>query len=115
MRLNKAIAGTGVVVFILAAYLVTLGALKASAANEFAEVKHDFEEICSNSANGDSLSPAELQKLLNRCDQLKPRIEKLDDADRRFYLRRLKSCRDLYQFLLESSQGDQPAAAPARK
>jgi len=77
-----------------------------------AEVKRDFEEVCSNSTNGEHLGKEELQKLIIRCDKLKPRIEGLDDTDRRFYLRRLKSCRDLYQFMIDTTEPEKPASAP---
>jgi hypothetical protein len=85
----------------------------AQGAAGLADVKRDFNEICSNSTNGDLLGKEELQNLIARCDKLKPHIEGLDDADRRFYLRRLKSCRDLYQFMLDTSEPAKPATSPA--
>lgn len=95
-----------------AAFLFLGGAAGAAtgAGGSLTDVKRDFEAVCANSTNGDHLGKEELQNLINRCDTLKPRIEKLDDTDRRFYLRRLKSCRDLYQFMLESAEASKPAA-----
>ena len=87
----------------------------AQATSSLADVKRDFEAICANSENGEHLGKEELQKLIGRCDKLKPRIETLEDTERRFYLRRLKSCRDLYQFMLESSEAEKPAVVPSAK
>ncbi len=98
----------------LAAVLFLSGGtgLAQGAASGLADVKRDFEEVCSNSTNGAHLGKEELQKLVSRCDTLKPRIEGLDDTDRRFYLRRLKSCRDLYQFMIDTTEPEKPASAP---
>ncbi len=46
----------------------------------------------------------ELKGLVSRCDKLKPRIEKLDESQRKVYSRRLQVCRDLYQFVIESRE-----------
>jgi hypothetical protein len=40
---------------------------------------------------------------IRRCDRLKPRIEKLDESAAKVYLKRLRTCRDLFVFMLESS------------
>ena len=46
----------------------------------------------------------ELRSLVARSDRLKPQIEKLDESQRKVYLRRLQVCRDLYQFVIESRE-----------
>jgi hypothetical protein len=80
------------------------------AAADVDEVKREFAEICADSTNGGSLGKEQLQSYLARCDKLEARIEKLEDTDRRFYLRRLKSCRDLYQFMLDTAEKNKPAS-----
>jgi hypothetical protein len=46
----------------------------------------------------------ELKDLIARCDTLKPLIEKLDESQRKVYLKRLSLCRDLLVFVLESKE-----------
>ena len=113
---KKVLVVFGFMVF--SALLVFSGSARSvyAAGSSLADVKKDFEAVCANSENGEHLGKEELQKLLGQCDRLKPRIEALEDTERRFYLRRLKSCRDLYQFMIESADAGKPAAsAPASK
>ena len=64
--------------------------------------KQEFADICSQTENSMSLTKEELKTLIERCDALKPRIEKLDEAPRKVYLKRLKMCRDLLAFVLDT-------------
>lgn len=73
--------------------------------------KEEFEDICSRTTVSQSLAPEELRALIARCDLLRPRIEALDDTEKRVYLRKLKMCRDLYQFVLDSKE-QRPASTP---
>jgi len=43
---------------------------------------------------------------VQRCDALEPRIEKLDESRRKVYSRRLKQCRGLYAYVLESKNNE---------
>lgn len=63
--------------------------------------KTSFEELCSQTTNAMTLTPGELQGLIDRCDRLKPDIANQDESTAKVYLKRLKMCRDLYQFVLE--------------
>jgi uncharacterized protein YkvS len=65
--------------------------------------KTEFDEICGKSDEAATLAKAEVKNLLERCDRLRPRIEKLDESARKVYLKRLQSCRDLFSFVLEST------------
>ncbi len=67
--------------------------------------KSEFEDICSKTQDSLSLTADELKSLVGRCDALKPRIEKLDEAQKKIYLKRLRMCRDLFAFVLESKEG----------
>jgi hypothetical protein len=49
-------------------------------------------------------SAGELRHLIARCDALKPRIEKLDEPQRKVTLKRLQMCRDLYAYVLEAKE-----------
>lgn len=66
--------------------------------------KKEFEELCARTQDSDSIPADELKKLIERCDHLKQRIEKLDETQRKVYLKRLQMCRDLYAFVLESKE-----------
>ena len=103
----------GVRRWLLAATLgagVALGAGAASGALAQVPVagtqdwKKEFEDICAKTQDAMALPMDELKGLVSRCDKLKPRIEKLDESQRKVYSRRLQVCRDLYQFVIESRE-----------
>jgi len=48
----------------------------------------------------------ELASLIDRCDALRPKIEKLDETPKKVYLKRLRMCRGLYVYVLESKQSE---------
>lgn len=62
----------------------------------------EFDEVCAKTQDAMALSKEELQGFINRCDRLKPRIETLEETEKKVFLKRLKMCRDLYQYVLES-------------
>ncbi len=64
--------------------------------------KKEFEDVCSKTQDSMSFTLDELKSLVNRCDALKPRIEKLDETQKKVYLKRLQLCRDLLVFVIES-------------
>ena len=64
--------------------------------------KKEFEDICSKTQDSMSFTSDELKSLVDRCDALKPRIEKLDETQKKVYLKRLQMCRDLLIFIIES-------------
>ncbi|MDA8099002.1 MAG: hypothetical protein M0042_05195 [Nitrospiraceae bacterium] len=64
----------------------------------------EFDDICGKTDNAFALTRDELKSLVERCDKLKPRIEQQDESTAKVYLRRLKMCRDLFQFMLEQPQ-----------
>jgi len=68
--------------------------------------QQEFDAVCSKTTDAVSLSIDELKSLIQRCDTLEPKIEKLDDTRRKVYLRRLKQCRGLYAYVLESKNND---------
>jgi len=62
----------------------------------------EFAAVCSRTQDAMALSDDELRDLVNRCDKLKPVLDKLDEPLRKVYTRRAQACRDLYQFVLDS-------------
>ncbi len=68
----------------------------------------EFEAVCSQTDLAMNLSVEELAQLIARCDSLAGRIGAEPEVVRRLYLKRLKRCRDLLAYVLESRH-----AAPA--
>ncbi len=66
--------------------------------------KAEFEAICARTQDAAGMTPEELKNLVSRCDKLSPQIEKLDETQKKVYTKRLKMCRDLYSFVLESKE-----------
>jgi len=66
--------------------------------------KKEFDDICSKTQDAMAFSPGELRSLVERCNRLRPLIEKLDETRRKVYLKRLQMCRDLFSFVLESKE-----------
>lgn len=67
--------------------------------------KHEFAEVCSKTQNAMLFSVGELQAYVTRCDKLQERIDELNGqegkTERKVYGKRLKMCRELYQFTLD--------------
>jgi len=88
---SSLILGTG--------YPAPVGPAPVYAADDW---KSEFDDICGHTSDAMTLAKDEVKGLIERCDRLKPRIEKLDESAAKVYLRRLKTCRDLFVFVLES-------------
>ena len=74
--------------------------------------KKEFEDICSKTQDAMSFTPDELKSFLNRCDALKPRVEMLDETQKKVYLKRLQMYRDLLAFVIESTTSLKTGATP---
>ncbi len=66
--------------------------------------RKEFDDVCSKTQDAMVFTADNLKNLVDRCDKLKPQIEKLDESQRKVYLKRLQRCRDLYFFVLESRE-----------
>jgi hypothetical protein len=62
----------------------------------------EFDAICAKTEDAMTFSQEELTDLIQRCDNLRPRIEKLDESRKKVYLERLRKCRGLYAYVLEA-------------
>lgn len=98
-------------ILILLALLVWPGALvtAASATDATEGWQKEFEEVCSQTQDAAQFNARELKALVQRCDALAPQIEKLDDTHRKVYGTRLRQCRGVFTYVLES-KGDHNAA-----
>ena len=72
----------------------------------------EFDDIASKTQDAMTLSVDELKTLVQRCDALAPRLEKLDETPKKVYQRRLKQCRGLFAYVLESKQESQRKEKP---
>ncbi len=93
----------------LAASLEAAGVARCSpfspALAQKSDWKKEFEQVCAKTQDAMSLPDDELRSLIARCDKLKPVIDRLGETERKVFSRRLKACRDLYAFVLESRSG----------
>ena len=90
-----------IALFIFAGMLSLSGA--GAAENDTVEPwQKEFEEICSQTQDAMAFTPNQLQSLVRRCDALAPQVEKLDDVRKRVYLSRLRQCRGVFTYVLES-------------
>jgi hypothetical protein len=66
--------------------------------------KQEYADVCAKTQNAMLLSTNELKEYIARCDTLQGRINELDGleggTERKVYGKRLKMCRDLYEFTL---------------
>jgi len=66
----------------------------------------EFEDVCSKTQDAMILSIDELTALVQKCDTLMPQIEKLDETRKKVYMGRLRMCRGLYAYVLESKKNE---------
>jgi len=64
----------------------------------------EFDDICSKTQDAMTFSIEELTALVQRCDALLPQIEKLDETQKKVYTGRLRMCRGLYAYVLNSKK-----------
>jgi hypothetical protein len=64
----------------------------------------EFEAICAKTQDAMALSAEELRRLVERADALLPALERLPETERKVFTRRLRACRDLYAFVLETKE-----------
>ncbi len=62
----------------------------------------EFEAVCGKTDDSMSLMKEKLTDLIARSDKLAERIGAEEETLRKVYLKRLKLCRDLFVFILES-------------
>ena len=92
----------------LPALLLTLALLTPALAAE--GWKAEFDSISAKTDAANELSVGELKKLVERCDALKPAIDGLDGPEKKVYGKRLAMCRDLFQYMVEAKEKEQPPA-----
>ena len=68
--------------------------------------RKEFDAVCARTEDAMTFSEDELTKLIRRCDELQPQIEKLDESQKKVFLERLRKCRGLYAYVLDSKRKD---------
>lgn len=68
--------------------------------------RKEFDDVCSKTQDAMTFSQQELTDLIRRCDALLPQIEKLDESRKKVYTGRLRMCRGLYAYVLDSKKLD---------
>lgn len=86
----------------IVACLLTLATVSAAYAQD--SWKPSFEEICSKVQATDTLSTAELTALIEKADKLLPVIQASDSPSKKVYVLRLKKCRSLYEFIIDTKK-----------
>lgn len=81
-----------------------IGLAVASTAIAAEDWKASFEDICSKVDASQAMSAKELEALMEKADRLAPEIQKSEDPTKKVYLKRLKNCRSMYEFMLESKK-----------
>jgi hypothetical protein len=74
----------------------------APAASKQEDWRAEFDAICAQTQDAMALSADELRRLVERSDALMPTVQRLPDPQRTVFAKRLKACRDLYVYVLES-------------
>lgn len=70
--------------------------------------KETFDEICSKVQGSDALSVPEMEELIKKADRILPEIQASNDPAKKVYLQRLKKCRALYEFMIETRKTPSP-------
>jgi len=78
--------------------------LPISAAMAQEDWEKEFQAVCGRTDDAMTLTAQELGTLVQRCDELRISIEKLEGSRRKILLKRLQMCRDLYAFTLETKE-----------
>ena len=67
--------------------------------------KQEYSSVCAKTQNAMNLTPEELKSYIDRCDKMLALINELEGekaaTEKKVYTKRVKMCRELYQFALE--------------
>ena len=104
----------GVAVFFAAAgLLLSFLVFGPAGAQEQGDWRTEFEAVCGKTDTSMALSSEELTSLIARCDKLAEKIAAEAETVRKVYLRRLKMCRDLFAYVLESKKPEEAKGNPS--
>lgn len=61
-----------------------------------------FEEICGKVQSADSMSDQEIAAMMDKADKLLPVIQASNNPGKKVFVTRLKRCRGVYEFMLDT-------------
>jgi len=96
-RAREAASAIGLI--LLAASLIAALLYPGIVRSEDAWLK-EFEVVCSHNGDAMDMTKDQISQFVDRCDRLRPAIERQDEITKKVYLKKLKSCRALYEFML---------------
>src|SRR5574340_848350 len=99
--MKKINIGVGLLLFLLMSYFSPL-----ASAQSWVE---DFDRICSQAEEADSLPTTKLQELVVESDKLLGVIEAGDDPRKKVYIFRLKKCRNLFAYIINLREAEKGA------
>jgi len=67
-------------------------------------LQEEFDALCVQTQDAESLSPEKLRELVTQCDQLQKKIEESNDTKKKLLLFRLQKCRDFIIYVMETKQ-----------
>ncbi len=73
-----------------------------SAAGAQDQWKEEFKRLCSYTVSSDTLSDEEIETLIKDSDVLIEKLEALDAPEVKVYIFRLKKCRNMYRFIIDT-------------
>jgi hypothetical protein len=68
--------------------------------------QNEFDEVCSKTQDAMTFSEEQLTTLIQKCDALLPQLEKLDETQKKVFTGRLRMCRGLYVYVLDSKKNE---------
>lgn len=76
--------------------------------------QNEFEEVCSQTQDATLFEVRDLKALIQRCDALVPQIEQLDETRKKVFLARLRQCRGVFAYVLETKSDHHASEAKAK-
>jgi hypothetical protein len=106
MKTNFSIgqAKRGFVVFALACFSVVALCTAIWSAEKW---QASFDDICSKVDVSGTLSVSELTALIEELDKLVPEIQASSIPSKKIYLQRLKKCRAMFQFMIDTKKSSE--------
>lgn len=100
---------TGLLLIFLVSFTITAdlsGSSLITAAFGEEAWKEKLMGLCAKTDIAMTLSPQELKELIAGCEKLQPVIDALGESPRKVYGKRLKMCKDLFIYVLETKGTD---------
>ena len=88
------------IIVVMALFAALLASPSAAGAEE--DWKEEFKRLCSYTDISNTLSDEELETLVKDSDILFEKLEALDAPEAKVYIFRLKKCRNMYRFIIDT-------------